>query len=48
MVNDFHYPLLSDDDFDAKPMILLVGAYNAGDLIGKGLPGKLRVIAFTR
>ena len=30
MVNQFHYPLLTDDDFDAKPMILLVGSYSTG------------------
>ena len=30
LVKDFHYPLLSDDDFDAKPMVLLIGSYSVG------------------
>lgn len=30
LVQDFHYPLLTDDDFDAKPMVLLVGSYSTG------------------
>ena len=30
MIKDFHYPLLTDDDFDAKPMILLIGSYSVG------------------
>ena len=30
MVKEFHYPLLSDDDFEAKPMVLLVGSYSTG------------------
>jgi GTPase SAR1 family protein len=30
MIKDFHYPVLSDDHFDAKPMVLLVGAYSTG------------------
>ena len=30
MIKDFHYPLLSDDDFEAKPMVLLVGSYSTG------------------
>jgi len=30
MVKDFHYPLLTDDDFDAKPMVLLIGSYSVG------------------
>lgn len=28
--HDFHSPLLDDPDFDAKPMILLVGQYSTG------------------
>ena len=27
---DFHYPLLSESDFDAKPMVLLCGQYSTG------------------
>ena len=30
MVRDFHYPLLTDDDFDAKPLVLLIGSYSTG------------------
>ena len=30
MVNEFFYPLLTDADFDAKPMVLLVGSYSTG------------------
>ena len=30
LVGQFHYPLLSDQDFDAKPMILLLGSYSVG------------------
>ena len=30
MIKDFHYPLLTDDDFDAKPMVLLIGSYSVG------------------
>ncbi|KAL1527414.1 hypothetical protein AB1Y20_016082 [Prymnesium parvum] len=30
LVKDFHYPLLTDDDFDAKPMVLLMGSYSTG------------------
>ena len=30
MVKDFHYPLLNDCDFDARPMILLIGSYSTG------------------
>ena len=30
MVREFHYPLLSDDDFDAKPMVLLIGSCSVG------------------
>ena len=45
MVKDFHYPLLSDDDFDAKPLVLLIGAYSTGKtsfikyLLGRDFPG---------
>lgn len=28
--HDFHSPKLEDPDFDAKPMILLVGQYSTG------------------
>ena len=28
--HDFHSPQLDDPDFDAKPMILLVGQYSTG------------------
>jgi polynucleotide 5'-kinase involved in rRNA processing len=27
---DFHSPLMRDSDFDAKPMILLIGQYSTG------------------
>ena len=30
MVKDFHYPLLNDSDFDARPMVLLIGSYSTG------------------
>ena len=30
MVKEFHYPLLTDEDFDAKPMVLLIGSYSTG------------------
>mmetsp|Transcript_44414 Transcript_44414/g.73687 ORF Transcript_44414/g.73687 Transcript_44414/m.73687 type:complete len:647 (+) Transcript_44414:152-2092(+) len=30
MIKDFHYPLLNDSDFDARPMIMLVGQYSTG------------------
>ena len=30
LTQHFHYPLLNDKDFDAKPMILLVGQYSTG------------------
>lgn len=30
LFNDFHSPVMSDPDFDAKPMILLVGQYSTG------------------
>ena len=30
MIREFHYPLLTDEDFDAKPMVLLVGSYSTG------------------
>ena len=30
MSREFGYPLLTDDDFDAKPMVLLVGSYSTG------------------
>ena len=30
LVHEFHYPLLTDDDFDAKPMVLLIGSYSTG------------------
>ncbi|XP_076357366.1 EH domain-containing protein 3-like [Tachypleus tridentatus] len=43
--HDFHSPLLDDADFDAKPMILLVGQYSTGKttfiryLLEKDFPG---------
>jgi hypothetical protein len=30
LTNFFHYPLLNDRDWDAKPMVLLVGQYSTG------------------
>ena len=30
MVREFFYPLLTDADFDAKPLVLLVGSYSTG------------------
>jgi len=30
MVSEFFYPLLTDADFDAKPLVLLVGSYSTG------------------
>jgi EH domain-containing protein 1 len=30
LMKDFHFPLLTDDDFDAKPMVLLIGSYSTG------------------
>ena len=30
LVKDFFHPLLSDEDFDAKPIVLLVGSYSTG------------------
>lgn len=30
LVNQFHYPMLTDQDFDAKPMVLLIGSYSVG------------------
>lgn len=44
--HDFHSPELSDPDFDARPMILLVGQYSTGKttfiryLLEKDFPGK--------
>ncbi len=29
-ISDFHYPLLTDDSFRAKPMMLLIGQYSVG------------------
>lgn len=43
--HDFHSPQLEDSDFDAKPMILLVGQYSTGKttfikyLLEKDFPG---------
>jgi EH domain-containing protein 1 len=43
--HDFHSPELSDPDFDARPMILLVGQYSTGKttfiryLLEKDFPG---------
>uniref|UniRef100_A0A7S4B5X4 Uncharacterized protein n=1 Tax=Chrysotila carterae TaxID=13221 RepID=A0A7S4B5X4_CHRCT len=45
MVKDFHYPLLNDSDFDARPMVMLVGSYSTGKtsfirfLLEKDFPG---------
>ena len=30
LYNEFHSPLLEDPDFDAKPMVMLVGQYSTG------------------
>lgn len=30
LVREFHYPLLTNDDFDAKPNVLLIGSYSTG------------------
>ena len=34
LVKDFHYPLLTDDDFDAKPQVLLIGSLFAEPRLG--------------
>jgi len=42
---DFHSPLMRDSDFDAKPMVLLLGQYSTGKttfiqyLLQKKFPG---------
>lgn len=47
--HDFHSPELSDPDFDARPMILLVGQYSTGKttfiryLLEKDFPGKKKL-----
>lgn len=47
LFHEFHSPLLDDADFEAKPMILLVGQYSTGKttfikyLLEKEFPGKL-------
>ncbi|DAZ97270.1 TPA: hypothetical protein N0F65_009321 [Lagenidium giganteum] len=44
--DDFHSPLLSDADFDAKPQILMIGQYSVGKtsfieyLLGQSFPGQ--------
>ncbi|GLE06591.1 hypothetical protein PINS_up015985 [Pythium insidiosum] len=44
--DDFHSPLLSDADFDAKPQILMIGQYSVGKtsfieyLLGRSFPGQ--------
>lgn len=44
--DDFHSPLLSDADFDAKPQILMIGQYSVGKtsfieyLLGQPFPGQ--------
>lgn len=49
---DFHSPKLEDPDFDAKPMILLVGQYSTGKttfiryLLERDFPGKKRLVTF--
>ncbi|ETM00403.1 hypothetical protein L917_02847 [Phytophthora nicotianae] len=43
---DFHSPLLSDADFEAKPQVLMIGQYSVGKtsfieyLLGKPFPGQ--------
>lgn len=43
---DFHSPLLSDADFDAKPQVLMIGQYSVGKtsfieyLLGRPFPGQ--------
>jgi len=45
LFHEFHSPLLEDPDFDAKPMVMLVGQYSTGKttfiryLLGKDFPG---------
>ncbi|KAF1326512.1 Eh domain-containing protein 4, partial [Globisporangium splendens] len=44
--DDFHSPLLSDADFDAKPQVLMIGQYSVGKtsfieyLLGRSFPGQ--------
>lgn len=44
--DDFHSPLLSDADFDAKPQVLMIGQYSVGKtsfieyLLGRPFPGQ--------
>ncbi|GAB9469159.1 hypothetical protein Gpo141_00006447 [Globisporangium polare] len=44
--DDFHSPLLSDADFDAKPQVLMIGQYSVGKtsfieyLLGQSFPGQ--------
>jgi GTPase SAR1 family protein len=44
--DDFHSPLWSDADFDAKPQVLMIGQYSVGKtsfieyLLGKSFPGQ--------
>ena len=46
LVQHFHYPLLADCDFEARPMVLLVGQYSVGKtsfiryLLGRDAPGR--------
>lgn len=44
--DEFHSPLLSDADFDAKPQVLMIGQYSVGKtsfieyLLGRSFPGQ--------
>lgn len=46
LFNEFHSPLLSDADFDAKPQVLMIGQYSVGKtsfieyLLGRSFPGQ--------
>lgn len=46
LYDDFHSPLLSDADFDAKPQVLMIGQYSVGKtsfieyLLGRSFPGQ--------
>ena len=43
---DFYSPIMNDGDFDAKPMVLLIGQYSVGKtsfiryLLGRDFPGQ--------
>ena len=43
---EFYSPIMNDGDFDAKPMVLLIGQYSVGKtsfiryLLGRDAPGR--------